>query len=117
LNLHFLHHPHHLPHRNLLHDRTDHPNPGYRLNPVALFSENLQQLKELEDRYRQELDDYQRDLSRYQTLLEHNPNDAELPALYERVESTNRKVQETYAKLERLRRSLYPTAGASSTLA
>lgn len=84
---------------------------------MARFSENLQQLEELEDRYRQQLDEYQREVTRYRTLLDHSPNDPGLPALYEDVEKKNQQVQATYAELERLRRTLSPGSGASSSLA
>ena len=84
---------------------------------MALFSENLQQLQDLEDRYRQQLADYQQQLTTYRTLLDRDRNDPGLPKLYEEVEAKNRQVQETYTELERLRRSLAPGSGASSSLA
>ena len=84
---------------------------------MARFSENLQQLEELEGRYRQQLDEYQREVTRYRTLLEHSPSDPGLPTLYEEVEKKNQQVQETYTELERLRRTLSPGSGQSSSLA
>lgn len=81
------------------------------------FSENLQQLQELEDRYRTELDEYQRQVTAYRTLLDHSPKDPGLPALYEEVEKKNLQVQQTYAELDDLRRSLSPGSGQSSSLA
>jgi predicted Zn-dependent protease len=83
---------------------------------VALFSENLQQLQELEARYRQELEDYQHESARYRRLLAENPKDPSLPDLYEQVERRNKQAEETYRKLEELRRSLSPGAGASGSL-
>jgi septation ring formation regulator EzrA len=83
---------------------------------VALFSENLQRLQDLETRYREELEDYQHEVSRYRRLLEENPKDPSLPGLYEQVESKNKRAEETYRTLEELRRSLSPGAGASGSL-
>jgi hypothetical protein len=81
------------------------------------FSEDLRRLQELEDSYRQLLADYQAELTKYQTLLEHTPTDPELPARYATVEEKNQKVQTAYAELEQLRRLLSPGSGASSSLA
>lgn len=84
---------------------------------MALFSQDLKRLQDLEQQYRQELAEYQAEATAYRTLLEHKPNDPELPKRYEELEVKNRKVQETYRELERLRRALSPGSGASSGLA
>ena len=84
---------------------------------MALFSENLQRLEELEARYRRELDDYQDESARYRRLLAADPKDPSLPELYEQVERKNKQAEETYRTLEDLRRSLSPGAGASGSLA
>ena len=78
------------------------------------FSENLQQLQELEDRYRRDLEAYEREVTAYRTLLEHNSSDPALPDLYKRVEEKNRSVQQTYTELEALRRSLGGDSKSSS---
>jgi septation ring formation regulator EzrA len=84
---------------------------------VALFSEDLKRLQDLEVQYRKELAEYQAEAAEYRTLLEHKPDDPDLPKRYEQLEAKNKQVQETYAKLERLRRMLSPGSGASSGLA
>jgi hypothetical protein len=81
---------------------------------VALFSQDLQKLQELEERYRQELSDYQTELTKYQTLREANPNAPDLATRYEELERKNAAAQKTYAELEGLRRALSPGSGASS---
>ena len=84
---------------------------------VALFSQDLKRLQDLEQQYRQELTEYQAEATAYRTLLEHKPDDPDLPRRYKELEAKNRRVQEMYAELERLRRALSPHSGASSGLA
>jgi archaellum component FlaC len=79
---------------------------------VALFSEDLRRLQELEERYRRELSEYEALAIEYRTLLDRHPHDPELPKLYESVESKSRQVQETWNELDRLRRSLGPISPA-----
>jgi DNA repair exonuclease SbcCD ATPase subunit len=80
---------------------------------VATFSDDLSKLQELETKYRQQLAEYEAELTAYRTLLDRDPKDPELEKRYEQVESKNAEVQQTYAELDSLRRSL---ASASSVL-
>ena len=75
------------------------------------FSKDLSELQSLEERYRQQLHEYETELATYRTLLERDPKDSELPQRYEEVERKNNEVQQTYAELDRMRRSLSPSSG------
>jgi hypothetical protein len=77
---------------------------------VALFSEDLNKLQELEERYRQQRAEYDAEVAAYRTLLDRDRNDPGLAKRYEEVERKNSALQETYAELERLRRSLSPSS-------
>lgn len=84
---------------------------------MALFSEDLKRLQDLEEQYRQQVADYQTEVAAYRTLLEHKPEDPDLPKRYKEVEEKNQVVQQTYAELDRLRRTLSPRSGSPSSLA
>jgi uncharacterized protein YeaO (DUF488 family) len=75
---------------------------------MALFSEDLKTFQELEERYRQELAEYQAAAASYNALLERGQDDPSLPKLYAEVQEKNEKARKTYGELESLRRKLAP---------
>ena len=78
---------------------------------MALFSEDLNKLQSLEETYRQQLADYETELTTYRALHERDPNDPDVAQRYETLTEKNRKLQETYTELDQLRRSLGPSTG------
>jgi transketolase N-terminal domain/subunit len=77
---------------------------------VASFSEDLRRFKELEERYRRELAEYETEAATYKNHLQMQPNDPELLKRYELVEQKGRQARATYDELEQLRRALLPSA-------
>ena len=73
---------------------------------MPIFSDDLRKYQELEERYKVELADYESESRAYQILLERDPKEPALAGHYTKVSEKNRKVQQTYAELEQMRRSL-----------
>jgi hypothetical protein len=80
---------------------------------VPPFSEDLQKLQSLEERYREQLSGYETELTTYRALLDRDPNDPDVARRYDDLDSRNRALQETYREMETLRRSLSPSSGIS----